>query len=673
MKKRRLIFGVLLILLALFQINVTAYGQAEMMPLEAVKAGMKGIGKTVIAGSKIETFDVAILSIVKGQSSVGDLILCRVSGPVIDQSGGIAAGMSGSPVYIDGKLVGAIGYSFSLTDHRLGLITPIQTMLKILELDQQTADPAQKIIPKKEEPKAGQTASLVSADCWGQLTEPVQIDGKAIAQVYFHHTVGPSAGPLSKDGTLVAYPTRTPLFISGIGGRALERLMTDLKRFDLVPITVGAGGADGQGDTPLEPGSAIAVQLVRGDVEVSALGTLSYRDADTFLAFGHPFLSTGEAEYFLSDAEIITVIDQQEMPYKLGVSGRPHGVVTQDRSAGIGGYFDRVPTIIPISIAVHDLDLDRTDEVDFQVVRDEELLTSLVVNAALQAVDTLIDRRGYGTSAVEVEILGDRLPDHMIRYSNMYYSPEDIAGASLGDLYSLLQVIVSNPFERVNVGSIKVKMDVMRTRQYAIVEEVKLLNQELRPGDTARIEVALRPYRGEPFTQVLEVRLPENLRPGSASLVVSGGIFGLYEQIEGETGKRQSGSNPDNSVVGEHYKSLDEVLQYYLKQPRNHELVVNLIQYPEESEGDALEEDKAVKVVSLKTEKDRDGSAGTSGKAFDQPIVVNETFWTEYVLEGSLQLGITILEPLDDETGFTDDETEQEEDSFEGNQVNGGD
>lgn len=678
LKKRTFTLGILLICLALIQVSIIAYAQAEMMPRGEVKVGMKGIGKTVIAGTTIETFDVEILSIVKGQSPAGDLFLCRVSGPVIDQSGGIAAGMSGSPVYVDGKVVGAIGYSWSLTDHRLGLITPIETMMKVLTLDQTLTDPERKILPKKDEPIEAQTTSFAPTDSWVQLTEPILVGDQTIAQVYFTHSYGEAVSVKQDPATLLAYPVRTPLLVSGMSGRALERLMSDLKQYDLVPVTTGMGTADSENGQILEPGSAISAQLVRGDVEISALGTLTYRDDDAFVAFGHPFMKLGTVEYFLSGAEVITVVNNLDMPFKLGVAGKPQGVVTQDRNAGIGGYLNRVPTIVPVSITVHDLDMDLTRTMEFQVVRDEELMTSLIVNATLQAVDTVMDRQGYGTSAVEIEILGDKLPEHMVKYSNMYYSPEDIAGASLGDLFSLLQVVVSNPFEQVNVGSIHVKLDVMRTRQYAILEEVKLLNDELRPGERAQLEVTLRPYRGEPFTQVVEVQLPENIQPGSASLMVSGGIFGLYEQMEGEPEQNGKQSGDGTSAIGEHYKSLDEILQVYLKQPKNHELVVDIMQYAGESEdveevGLKEEEDgsseKTTKVISVKPDQDRDQPVGSSEEQATEPVTVHETFWTAYVLEGSLHLEILILDPLDDEMGNGDME---EDDSSEGNQVNSG-
>lgn len=667
MKKRTLTLGILFLLMALLHVSVIAYAQVEMMPLGEIKVGMKGIGKTVITGTTIETFDVEILGMVKGQSLAGDLILCRVSGPIIDKTGGIAAGMSGSPVYVDGKLVGAIGYSWSLTDHRLGMITPIETMLKILDLDQKVTDPTRKIIPKQAE-KQGSTA-LAPQDSWVQLTEPLHIDGRMVCQVYFSDSYTTAIRVQQNADTLIAYPVQTPLFVSGLSGRALDRLMQDLKRFDFVPITTGTAGTDPLSTPTLEPGSAISAQLVRGDVEISAIGTLTYRDGDRFVAFGHPFLKAGSVEYFLSTAEILTVVDNLEMPFKMGIAGHPQGVVTQDRNAGIGGSLDRMPTIVPVTITVHDLDLELTREVEFQVIRDEEMMTALIVNAALQAVDTALDRQGYGTSAVEVEFLGDKLPDHMIRYSNMYYSPDDVAGASLGDLFNLLQLIVSNPFEKVNIGSIKVGLDVMRTRQVAIVEEVKLLNEELRPGDRMQLEVTLRPYRGELFTQILEVQLPENIRPGDASLMVSGGIFGMYEQMEGERPEGEKPSEKGTSVVGEHYKSLEETLEIYLKQPRNYELVVDITQYGGETEegelrGEENGEDvsqKITKVIAIKPDKPRNPSTGS--EQINEPISVHETFWTEYVLEGSLSLEITILEPLE----------QMEEDLTDGNEVNDGD
>lgn len=662
---------ILFVLTMILPLAAKVYAEDEIMPLNAITVGMKGIGKTVISGTQIEQFNVEILGILKGQSPDGDLILVRVSGPLIEKTGGIAAGMSGSPVYIDGKVIGAIGYAWGLTDHRMGMVTPIETMLKVLDLADRTKDGNEQIkleyknLRRDTEDSSGSTADA-NTGRQVALAKPIDLDGKTVTTVQFCTNYGAAMGEAKHSDTLYAYPVQTPLMVSGMRGRALTRLTQDLKRFQVVPVASG-GVASANTKDPLIPGSAVAVQLVRGDIDISAIGTLTYEKDGRVLAFGHPFLQTGAVEYYLSGAEILGAVDSLDMPFKLGAPGEPQGVILQDRNAGIAGKLGKMPTVIPVEVVVadHDLDVERT--LNFQVVRDDELATTLIVDSVLSAFDTVLDRKGYGTSAVELEILGDRLPDNLIRYSNMYYSGEDIAAGSLADFYTLLSLIQTNPFEKVNIGSIKVTMDVAKERQVALIEEAKLLNDELHPGDTAQIEVKFHPYRGEPFTQTFEVKIPESVEPGDVTLTIVSGQDSSYSgEEEGSDGsetssdsKKDSDSSADTYVVTEHLKNLQEIVDQYMKLPRNNEIVIQFEPYFTDDEEDAdlvgagsaqhADKSKSGKTAKAEGASKRNytaeaGSTDTDdAETADQPV--REIFATDYVLEGSLTLDITIAEP----------------------------
>ncbi|AZR73980.1 hypothetical protein BBF96_11615 [Anoxybacter fermentans] len=641
MKKLFFTVVIVYVLLILMQFTAIVLAQDEIMPITGIKKGMKGVGKTVISGVVVEEFDVEILGILKSQNQVGDLILVKVSGSLIERTGGIAAGMSGSPVYINGKLIGAIGYSWGLTDHTVGLVTPIESMLQVLEMDKQGE---KKLKSNQMEYKYLQPNIKKSPESVNQgrkdkvvFFEPLQLKDRVVDRIYFcdsyHEALKISE---EEDNALAAYPVKTPLLVNGLTGRALKYLINDLKSFDLVPIVTGGITISGSGVQSLEPGSAIAVQLVRGDINISAIGTLTYIKGKKILGFGHPFLKLGQVEYFLSGAEIMTVVNHQDMPFKLGVPTDLKGVITQDRNAGLGGRLDRLPKIIPVTVQVHDLDLDRKREIEFQVIRDEELVIPLVVNSVLQAIDTAIDRQGYGTSTVDIEIMADKLPDHIIQYNNMYFSNYDIAAQSLYDLYNLLNIIVTNPFDRVNLISINVNLQVKRARQVAIIEEAKLLNEKLKPGDTARVEVTLRPYRDTPFKQIFEIKIPENIQTGDASLSISGGIYGSYQDVEmyDSMNEQQQEQEQVPYVVGGHYKSLKELLDDYLNQYKNNELIIEILPYYVEVMEEQVQE------------KDYEGetSEKKSSNGEEASLSVKKTFKTDYVLEGGLTLEITISE-----------------------------
>lgn len=675
---------VILLLMLLFLISGSILAQQEIMPLTEINAGMRGIGKTVISGTTIEEFDVDILGVLTNRSQVGDLILVKVSGPLIEKTGGIAGGMSGSPVYIDGKLIGAIGYGWGLTDHRLGMITPIETMLKVLEMDQlgkASAVPL-RLNSTPMEPEQNQNADG-EQDVSDQAYLPVeiQLENRRIQQVAFCGSYKEALRYKSAEDTLVAYPAQTPLLVNGLSGRALDRLMTDLKDFDLIPVETGGSLASAQSTTAIEPGGAISVQLVRGDIDISAIGTLTYRKDNEILGFGHPFLGLGPVELYLSGAEILTVIDHLEMPFKLGVPTEPIGIITQDRNAAIGGRVGLSPKIIPVNITVHDLDLAIEQEVQFQVVRDEGLLVPLTINSILQSIDNVMDRQGYGTSTLKLQIMGDKLPNHIFDYSNMYYSSSDIAARTLYDLYNILNMVVTNPFEKVNIVSIHSDIQVVRKRQIAIIEEVKLLNTDIYPGQTAQVEVTLRPYRAEPFKQIIKVPIPENIQTGDASLTVSGGYYGAYQTVD--VSLDQTGETiPQDHVVGGHYKDIKDVLNNYKKDPKNNELVIEILPYyidVMESEMMGMKEEGS-EIETVAAEQ-ADSSENTDTSRTEESTSVSEEslevtdqkkeqsvkklFPTDYVLEGSLTLEITILEtaPVESTESIENEEPQQPEGS----------
>lgn len=291
---------IIALMIALMPLSA-AYAAPDIMPLDEVKIGMRGIAKTVVLGTKIESFNVEVLGVMKQQSSAGDLILVKASGSVIDRTGGIVQGMSGSPVYIDGKVVGAIAYGWPLKDHTITMVTPIENMLKLLNMPQST----------NSSPDALEKAEM-----------------KAEAKA-------------------------APLMVSGLSEQALGMLSNHLKPYQLVPYAIGEA-PQGLEFPPLEPGSSIGVQLVRGDVSVEAIGTVTYMEGNKVLAFGHPFLRRGSAEYFMTNAYIFTTLSGLDSGIKMGTTGNLIGVINQDRTSGIAGEVATYPAIIPLRATVYD-------------------------------------------------------------------------------------------------------------------------------------------------------------------------------------------------------------------------------------------------------------------------------------------------------------------------------
>ena len=328
-----------LIPLAMVFLAVSAWA-VEFIPLREIRPGMVGYGLTVVRGTEISRFEVEVVDVLDEPGERNDFIVVRVFGEAVTRSGGIAQGMSGSPVYFEGKLAGALSRAaaWALDRERpLGLVTPIETMLKLL--------------PELEEEEI-----------------PVPEDG-GLRALGIQRVVFTSAEPpeIPKDA-LVSWPISLPILVSGLSPRSLEILRRGLDLgfswhplFELLPSWRGrllgledygftrilyASGQSGEGALEFQPGAPVGVALSLGDVVVGALGTVTLVEGEKVLGFGHPFLFTGSCRYFLTGATVVDTVAALDISYKFGSIADLRGGVFVDRWAGIGGRTDRVPMSI---------------------------------------------------------------------------------------------------------------------------------------------------------------------------------------------------------------------------------------------------------------------------------------------------------------------------------------
>ncbi|MBP2645301.1 MAG: peptidase SpoIVB [Firmicutes bacterium] len=463
-----------MVLLAMLFFLPAAVTQAapDIMPLDQIKAGMHGIAKTVVAGSSIEEFDVEILGVMKKQGPSGDLILVRTSGDVINRTGGIAEGMSGSPVYIDGKLVGAIAYGWAFADSKVGMVTPIEDMLKLWALPDGTVQ---------------------SWDTSESVGQPAGVQSLA-----------------------------TPIMASGFSPQALDMLKNKLQAFNLVPVDVGSA-PDGTDFGNLEPGSALGVELVHGDVSLAAIGTVTYAEDNKILAFGHPFLKKGLSKYFLTNAYIFTTVKSLQSSFKVGTTGSVVGVVNQDRGAGIAGVMNSQPNSVPMYVTVTDRDLGQSRLFHAELVPDEELAPALGTVTAFNSIEKVLDRTGAGTATVSFEITAKNIPGQVLKRENMFYSPENIGVLAVTELNEALSILSSNKFQQVDITGITMNVSVEAQQRTASVMSAKANVTEVKPGDQVEITVNLLPYRGQAFERKLYFTIPKDQPAGPLTLEVRGG------------------------------------------------------------------------------------------------------------------------------------------------------
>lgn len=592
-----------LALLAFLLVMPVSIGHAatEFMPVNEIKPGMQGIAKTVVAGTKLEEFGVEVLGIMKNKGTSGDLILIRTYGDVIDRTGGIAQGMSGSPVYINNKLIGAVAFGWSLTDHKIGMVTPIADMLKLWDMPDR----------------------------------------------YNMNVVGETSPPGFEQMS-------TPVMVAGFSEHALTLLQDKLKPFNLVPYGVG-DAPDGTQFGPIEPGSAVGVQLVRGDVTVGALGTVTYTEGDKVLAFGHPFLRKGNVNYFMTNAYVFTTVSGLENSFKVGTTGEAVGLINQDRGTGVAGKLDKYPSVVPINIVVKDNGTGKTEDSSLQVVQDEDIFPALSATSVFNVIDKVMDRVGPGTGKISFEIMARNMPGETLKRENMFYSPGNIGEAMIGEFFDAMNILASNQYNPVDIMDVKVNVTIDEERRTATILEATANKLTGRPGDKIDIAVKMKPFRGEPITRMVPFVIPNDQQEGPLTLEVRGGgmvpILQLLSQQQGLDAELMLLSKPK-----EKNKKFDDVIKDFLKRDRNNDIVVEVL-----NTDMGLDMEMGDGIGARKVKKsNNDGKKEESTLTKNNPSLLKKepkeklladkkkqeknknSIATDYIIDGEAQIAITV-------------------------------
>jgi hypothetical protein len=471
--------------------------------------GQKAVVKTVFQGDKIEEFEAEIVGVLKGGRSEGDLILARATSERVTKSG-VAQGMSGSPVYVDGKLVGALSSGWSFTREPLFGITPIGEMLRVLEVP--VSRSAVSAGPSGVEPASRATDVAFGEFRWSDVAPDLLAPSAAAP-------ASPAAPSLTRLGL--------PLSSAGLHPGAAEaaRQIFEPLGLSLVPggrtglAATTAGSVTPAGAAALVPGAAVAVDLVRGDLQLAAIGTVTWRDGDRVLIFGHPLFQSGEVRLPLSTATITTVVPSQLTSFKLGSTGQPVGTLTQDRRAAMAGTIGGLPRLMPLSVAVAGAGSER-QAFRFESIEDRTLAPQIVAVAAL---NSLLESGGTGANqTLRWTLRLSRRGAPPLTLSDAIVS-ESPANDLTGELMAPLRFLANNPFERLTLDSVAVDLRVEPGRDLWALRNARVLDAAVRPGEKVRLEVELERWRGERRVVPLTLDVPEEVPKGRYILWVGGG------------------------------------------------------------------------------------------------------------------------------------------------------
>jgi len=472
---------------------------------------MKGVARTVFSGTETQEFGVEVLGVLPGfPGPRQSAIIAKLSGPLVDRTG-VFAGMSGSPVYIDGKIVGAIAFSFPFAKEPIAGITPIKQMIDLFNKGSENEN------TKPKEPRPVSFAQLASTDWKPNLPKPAFSGAPLVAPVSSGSPLLPLLGQQMT-------PIATPLVFSGITQESLSMFAPQLLANGLLPVS-GVGGA--AAITPLAevnantfpPGSSITVQLVRGDYSLAAAGTVTMRDGDRIYAFGHPFLGLGASDMPMSESSVVTVIPNANNSFKLAVPGRMVGSISQDRASGIFGLLGQTPKMIPVKVTLH-TSRDRYETYNYEVANDS-FLTPLLLNITVFNTITSSERAlGDSTITLEGEI---RVKGQEPIKLDRRFSANNSALMAAGSIAAPVGALLTSGFDDVQLDGITLDISSSETKYAGTLERITLDRTEVRRGEKVEVQAYVRTESGKQFVQRIPLQIPEDAALGQLLVFVGDG------------------------------------------------------------------------------------------------------------------------------------------------------
>ncbi len=571
--------------------------KVQIMPEDQVKAGMHGVAYTVFEGVTPESMDVEILGVLRNMGGPkADVILARLHGKKVEYFG-VVAGMSGSPVYIDGKLVGAIAYRIGeFSKEPIAGITPASEMLEIDAMDKTSA------------PEEARGLS-------GGKQEAARTSGPGLA-------VSPNQQDASYANLLK--PIETPLVFTGFTENTIRLFSKDFASAGVVPV-MGAGSvSNDKQPEPLVPGSAVSAILVRGDMNIAGTCTVTYLDDTHLLACGHPLLQSGSVDMPMTKATVLATLPSPQNSFKIVNTTEPVGAFVQDRRAGIMGRFDREPHMIPVTLTFNGVS--HPKQFHYEVLNNAKVTPAAMMATVFNAIQGMNE---YGEDTTyrlrgDIDVLG--YPK--LRVQNMYAPLDGTTPTAYGIALSIgehFSRIFENPYTTPKIEGVELNFDLVPDRRSARLETARTDVTEARPGDQITIETLLRPYRGESIVRQIPMKIPTSTPKGTLRILVSDGdTLDKTRRVSGPMSRRLD---------------LGSTIALLNKEHMNSELYVSLL----EANPQAMVDDKVMPTLPLSVMNVMDGMRGTQDMIVVGESAVDEASTpVDYVVTGSQVITLTI-------------------------------
>jgi hypothetical protein len=547
-------------------------------------------------GTKPEPMEVEVLGVLKNMNGPkGDIILVRLHGPKVEYTG-VVAGMSGSPVYFDGKLAGALAFRIGeFSKEPIAGVTPIADMLEINAFDKSPG-------------------GITDATNAGPTKAATKTSGPGLAQM-----------PEVQSYANYLKPIEAPLVFNGFSEEAVKMFAPQFASAGVIPV-MGAGSvSDQKQPEPLEPGSAISAILVRGDMDIAATCTITYLDAQKLLACGHPLLQFGSVDLPMNKADVLATLPSPLNAFKIVNTTEPVGSFVQDRHTGIMGLLNRQPDMIPVTLSIHNGTASK--EIHYEVLNNPRLSPVAMMATVFNALHGINDYGEETTYRLKGVISMKGYPD--VSLQNIF-APTDtgqpaafLAALALGDRFGR---IYDNPFDVPSVKGVNLDFDLVKERRWARLESARTDLTEARPGDEITVETVLAPYRGERIVRQISIKIPTSASKGPLRILVS----------DGDTLDRMRRGMP----MMARKLDLASTIALLNKEHSNNRVYVSLL----EADPEAMVADKVMPALPLSVMNVMEGMRGTQEMVVLGESQVNEaaTPPLDFAVAGAQVLTITI-------------------------------
>lgn len=514
-------------------IRAGAISPNDILPPNKLRPGMKGYGLSVFQGTRIERFPITVIGVLERMDFDMDAILIRIDGgTVVRRKSGVIAGMSGSPIFVNGKLVGAIAFGWGFSKEPICGVTPITAMLACTDPQR---FPSPRWTAGTLRPKG---APVVVA---GRSVHRVRVVPNWVEARQWRSRLRPDEGLL--------VPVATPLLVRGVPRSLFPLIRRLLEPYNFV-VLEGAGGASRLPvkDAPIRPGSALGVQLVGGDVDFTAIGTVTWVEGNRFWAFGHPMMSLGSVDLPVTSAYVLDIFPAYDFSFKLGVGLRERGRLTQDRAFAVAGELGRLAETVPMQVTLRNFAQGQRRAYRLKLVQHRELLPLGAYVSLLGAFFTSVSPAEEGSTHMRVRVEAKGLPP--IERENWFPNEGGrmsgnvfviaLGGARtspLAELADILEAAANNRFGEVKFSALSASLAFYPQRRTAWIDRVTARKTRVKPGEKVPVTLSLKGWGGFERTMTVDLVVPANARPGRMRFWVGGGMMG--ELVRQQSGYRR--------------------------------------------------------------------------------------------------------------------------------------